>query len=74
MISCSVPRQTAIYHWPLRQTEAEKREEQRAIANQKVISPSQEAKVHAVTRNLVQWGRELVSGGEAVTECHEVIG
>ena len=32
-----------------------------ALAAQKVISPSQEARVDAVTHDLVHWGRELVS-------------
>lgn len=57
---CRVGGQSTIYRWPLRQTEEEKKEEQRAIAAQKVISPAQEARVDAVTHNLVQWGRELV--------------
>lgn len=52
--------QATVYRWPLKQTEEEIREEQRAIAAQKVISPAQEARVDAVTHNLVQWGRELV--------------
>ena len=37
------------------------KEEQRTFADQKVISPTQEARVNDVTHNLVQWGRDLVS-------------
>ena len=55
------PCKEMIYRWPLRQTEKEVKEEQRTFADQKVISPAQEARVNDVTHNLVQWGRDLVS-------------
>jgi hypothetical protein len=48
-----------IYRWPLRQTDEEVKEEQKAVAAKKVISPAQEARVSHITQNLVQWGREL---------------
>lgn len=50
-----------IYRWPLKQTEEDIKEERRKMAAQNVISPAQEARVNQVTRNLVQWGKELVS-------------
>ena len=58
---CRLSTQETIYRWPLKQTEEEMREEERALADQKVISPAQEARVSEVTHNLVQWGRDLVS-------------
>ena len=59
----SSSKQATIYRWPLRQSEEEKREEEELLASQKVISPAQESRVNAVTHNLVQWGRDLVSEG-----------
>ena len=58
---CSLSVTWKIYRWPLRQTDEEVKEEQKAVAAKKVISPAQEARVSHITQNLVQWGRELVS-------------
>ena len=58
---CSMSAAWKIYRWPLQQTDEEVKEQQKAVAAKKVISPAQEARVSHVTQNLVQWGRELVS-------------
>ena len=61
LLPCRVSGTRKVYHWPLRQTEEEVKEEKRALAVQRVISPGQEARVSHVTHSLVQWGRDLVS-------------
>ena len=53
--------EVSVYRWPLKRTEEEVKAEEVALAEQKIISPAQEARVDEVTHNLVQWGRELVS-------------
>ena len=51
----------AIYKFPLIKTDAEKEREMDLIASQQVISAKQQSKVKEVTRDLVEWGAQLVS-------------
>ena len=50
----------SVYGWPLRPTEEEKLEQQQLIENQKDMSPEQEARVNAVTNDLMEWEKGLV--------------
>ena len=50
-----------IYRFPLIKTEEEKEYEQNLIASQQVISAKQQSRVKQVTRDLVQWGEQLVN-------------
>ncbi len=51
-----------MYRFPLIKTEKEKEWEQNLIASKQVISAKQQSRVKQVTRDLVQWGENLVRG------------
>jgi len=50
-----------IYKFPLKKTAKEKEEEENQLLSEQVISATQQSRVNEVTRDLVQWGEQLVS-------------
>lgn len=48
-----------IYQWPLKKSIEEEEEEMKKSAEQKAVSPAQEAKVNLVMHELVQWMKDL---------------
>lgn len=59
-LSCCCRVRGNIYKWPLKKSAEEEIEEQCQLAQQRAISPTQEAHVNHVTHDLVQWMRGLV--------------
>lgn len=55
-----------IYKFPLMKTTEEKEREMDLIASRQVISAKQQSRVKEVTRDLVQWGAQLVSQSQCV--------
>ena len=59
-ISCR-NNQGLIYKFPLKKTAKEREEEEHQLLSEQVISATQQSRVNEVTRDLVQWGEQLVS-------------
>lgn len=62
---------SSIYRFPLIKTEEEKEREQNLIASKQVISAKQQSRVKQVTRDLVQWGEQLVSQPGEFEVCNK---
>lgn len=49
-----------IYKFPLKKTAKEQEEEENQMLSEQIISATQQSRVNEVTRDLVQWGEQLV--------------
>ncbi|XP_064404291.1 protein FAM47E-like [Halichondria panicea] len=61
-----------LYRFPLKKTQEEHEREKMMVANQQVISASQQSRVDQVTHDLVQWMRDLDHNEDSEDSQHEI--